>query len=180
MTAYPEWIFYPNSVRPPDWVDSFTAAVADAEPLVSSLKNDGLTSDEVLKRLRPRLADLGFDVEAGKRRAHKIRRPVLFGDRGHERVAYEVDGFHDQLGIVLEIEAGRGARGNAIYRDLIRSSLIVEARYFALGVMIEYRRRSGGQLIRVASYVDAKNILDAIFASGRLALPFDGVLLFGY
>ena len=61
MTAYPEWIFYPNSVRPPDWVASYTAAAADAEPLVSSLKNDGLTSDEVLKRLRPRLADLGFN-----------------------------------------------------------------------------------------------------------------------
>jgi hypothetical protein len=36
-----------------------------------------------------------------------------------------VDGVHDELGILLEIEAGRGARGNAVYRDLVRTSLIV-------------------------------------------------------
>jgi hypothetical protein len=34
--------------------------------------------------------------------------------------------------------------------------------------------------VAVASYRDARNQLDAIYASGRLALPFEGVLLFGY
>jgi hypothetical protein len=43
--------------------------------------------------------------------ADRIRLPVLFGDGGQERVAYEVDAFHDDLGVVVEIEAGRGARG---------------------------------------------------------------------
>lgn len=123
---------------------------------------------------------MGFEVEAGKHLSEKIRRPVLFGDRGKERVAYEVDAIHEELGILLEVEAGRGARGNAVYRDLVRTSLIVGAKYLALGVMQKYRHQSGGKPIVVESYRDAKALLDAVFASGRLQLPFDGVLLFGY
>lgn len=79
-----------------------------------------------------------------------------------------------------EVEAGRGARGNAIYRDLVRSSLIVGARYLALGVMQEYRHMSGSKPISVRSCAEAKDQLDAIFASGQLGLPFAGILLFGY
>jgi hypothetical protein len=32
----------------------------------------------------------------------------------------------------------------------------------------------------VSSYRDSKDQLDALYASGRLRLPFEGVLLFGY
>ncbi len=70
--------------------------------------------------------------------------------------------------------------GNAVYRDLVRSSLIVNARYLALGVMLTYRHKSGGKQIVVRSYEETRDVLDAIYASGRLQLPFDGVLLFGY
>jgi hypothetical protein len=45
--------------------------------------------------------------------------------------------------------------------------------------MQEYRRQSGGKAVSVESYAEAKNQLDAIFNSGRLRLPFEGVLLFG-
>jgi hypothetical protein len=105
---------------------------------------------------------------------------VLFGDQGRERVSYEVDAVHDELGIVLEVEAARGARGNAVYRDLVRSSLIVDQRFLVLGVMRGYRHQSSGRPTIVSSYRDAKDQLDALYASGRLRLPFDGVLLFGY
>jgi hypothetical protein len=100
----------------------------------------------------------------------------LFGEGGHPRVAYEVDGYHPELGIVLEIEAGRGAAGNADYRDLIRTSLIVDADYLILGMMLEYR--SGKMTLR--SYERARDQIDAIYASERLRLPFKGVLLIGY
>jgi hypothetical protein len=91
-----------------------------------------------------------------------------------------VDAVHDELGVVVEVEAGRGARGNAVYRDLIRTSLIVGARFLVLGVMQEYRHMSGTKVTKVESYREAKDQLDAIYASGRLKLPFEGVLLFGY
>jgi hypothetical protein len=119
-------------------------------------------------------------VETGKKSGDKVRRPVLFGDQGRPRVTYEVDAIHDDLGVVVEVEAGRGARGNAVYRDLIRTSLIVGVRYLALGVMLEYRHMSGGKEMSVKSFREARDQLDAIYASGQLKLPFDGLLLFGY
>jgi len=53
-------------------------------------------------------------------------------------------------------------------------------RFFALGVLETYRHQSGGKEVSVSSYADARGILDAIYASQRLRLPFEGVLLFGY
>ena len=134
----------------------------------------------MLGYLRPGLEALGYRVETGKTRAERIALPVLYGNEGQERVRYEVDAVHDELGIVVEVEAGRGARGNAVYRDLVRTSLIVDARFLVLGVMSQYRHQSGGREVVVHSYQDAKDQLDAIYASQRLKLPFEGVLLFGY
>jgi hypothetical protein len=56
----------------------------------------------------------------------------------------------------------------------------VDARFLALGVMQEYHHKSGGKNVIVRSYEDAKGQLDAIYASQRLQLPFEGILLFGY
>ena len=155
--------------------------MAAARPLIDSATVDGLTSDKVLAHLRPGLLKLGYEVEGGKHRAEKIRRPVLFGDQGRERVAYEVDAVQDELGILVEVEAARGARGNAVYRDLVRSSLIVDQHFLVLGVMRSYRyQSSSGRPIIVSSYRDSKDQPDALYASGRLRLPFEGVLLFGY
>ena len=147
---------------------------------IESKAVSSLRSDVVLAIIRPGLENLGYLVESGKHKVERIRRPVLFGEAGKERVAYEVDAVHDQLGVLVEVEAGRGARGNAVYRDLVRTSLIVGARYLALGVMQEYRHQQSGKEVTVESYKEAKDQLDAIYASGRLKLPFEGVLLFGY
>jgi hypothetical protein len=95
-------------------------------------------------------------------------------------MAYEVDGFHSQDRIALEVEAGRGARGNAVYRDLIEGSLLVDADYLVLAVLQEYRHQQAGRTIVVRSYLDSRNVLDAIYASNRLILPFEGILLIGY
>ena len=95
-------------------------------------------------------------------------------------MAYEVDGFEPVEGIALEVEAGRGARGNAVYRDLIEGSLLVDARFLVLAVLQEYRHQTSGRPTVVKSYADARNVLDAIYASNRLVLPFEGVLLIGY
>src|SRR5713101_2134393 len=180
MADYPLWRFYPPSDRPPEWARTFVGIVAIAESEVSSKKNHGLTSDSVLARLRPALEAAGYRVEGGKTRVQKIRLPVLFGDQGKERVAWEVDAVHDELGVAVEIEAGRGARGNAVYRDLVRASVLVDVRFLVLGVMVSYRHLSGGKEVTVSSYAETQEVLDAIYASGRLKLPFQGLLLIGY
>ena len=152
----------------------------EARSKIDSADVQGLGSDGILAEVAEGLEGIGFEVESGKRAAEKIRRPVLFGPQGIPRVTYEVDGAHDDLGIVFEIEAGRGWMGNAFYRDLIRTSLIVGAKYLMLAMMNEYRYKSGSKETTNRSYDNARDQLDAIYASGRLELPFEGVLLLGY
>lgn len=149
-------MYYPSSTSPPPWVHDLVDLVASLRDDLDSSSHSGLTSDKVLLHLRAGLELLGYTVEISKRRVDKVRRPVLFGEGGSERVAYEVDAVHDDLGVLLEVEAGRGAMGNAVYRDLIRTSLIVGARYLALGVMQQYRYSKSGL---TQSYRDAKDLL---------------------
>ena len=68
--------------------------------------------------------------------------------------------------------------GNAIYRDLIQGSLMVDARFLALAVPLEYRY--GARLTREPSFAKTYSVVEAIYGSPRLALPFDGLLLIGY
>jgi hypothetical protein len=46
--------------------------------------------------------------------------------------------------------------------------------------MIEYKYKSGGKTLTSKDFDLAHSQLDAIYASGSLRLPFDGVLLIGY
>jgi hypothetical protein len=104
----------------------------------------------------------------------------LFGENGLPTITYEIDAVHDELGVVLEVEAGRGARGNAAYRDLIRTSLILGTNFLALLMPLVYRAQSGGRQISVPAYREARDLLAAVYASRRLQLPFEGVLVVGY
>src|SRR5687767_2698519 len=67
-----------------------------------------------------------YVVEQGKTKAGKLPRPVFFGDESAYLRTYEIDAFEPRNGIALEVEAGRATMGNAIYRDLIQASLIVD------------------------------------------------------
>lgn len=133
-----------------------------------------------LSTLAPGLDRLGFTVESGKRVANRIRRPVLFGANGHAEVSYEIDAFHDGHGVVVEVEAGRGAQNNATYRDIIRASLILDAQFLALLLPVAYRFTSRDQAASVPAYKHCLELLSALYASQRLRLPLDGVLLVGY
>jgi len=179
--TYPTWFYFPVNTIPPGWVAELIAAVSAAEGAISTeSRKTGLSSDAVLKELAPALSALGYQVEANKGRSGKIRRPVLFGENGRETVAYEVDAFHDGLGVAVEVEAGRGARSNAAYRDLIRASLIVDARFLVMLMPIAYRLNDRGKEKIEPAYRAARDQLQAIYASQRLHLPFDGTLLIGY
>jgi len=138
------------------------------------------TSDGVLEVLRPDMEALGYRVESGKARGQRIERPVLFGENGRPEVTYEIDAFHDALGIAVEVEAGRGAMSNAAYRDIIRTSLLLDADYFVLMMPILYSYQSGGRALSTEAYAKTREQLSAIYASQRLRLPFKAVLLIGY
>lgn len=173
---YPLWSYFPRNERHPAWVEDFVQVVKGVEKTISTVEaKTGLSSDDVLKELSPDLLGLGYVVETGKTKAAKISRPVLFGENGVAEVSYEIDGFHDRLGVAVEVEAGRGAANNADYRDLVRTSLILDAKYLAMLMPITYRSTTA-----IQAYARARGQLDAIYASSRLKLPFCGVLLVGY
>lgn len=137
-------------------------------------------SDVVLGHLTPGLAGLGYSVELGKKAVDKICRPVLFGEYGKPQLSYDLDAFHDGLGVAVEIEAGRGAQNNADYRDIIRTALVLDAKFLALVMPVEYHYQQSGKGMIKYAYQGTRNQLDTIYASDRLVLPFEGLLLVGY
>jgi hypothetical protein len=92
---------------------------------------------------------------------------VLFGDNGVASVKYEVDAFHDELGIAVEVDAERGAKGT---RTTATSSGC-PARYVVLMMPTIYRYISGSKRIRADSFAKTREQLSAIYASTRLRLP---------
>lgn len=136
-----------------------------------------LDSDEVLEAVRANLVEIGWEIEAGKKDADKIFRPVLFVDGGISKVNYEIDGWHPEHKVVLQIESGRGWQGSAFFRDLIRASLIQGADYLAVGLRTSY---SYAGVKTQNDFIKARDQMDAIFSSGRLQLPFEGILIFGW
>ena len=156
----------------------FAAHQADIDSAVEHAKR--MESNDVLGAVAHDLRQLGFDVEDGKQKAGKLPRPVFFGDEGAYLRTYEIDAFEPTEGIALEVEAGRATMGNAIYRDLIQGSLMVDARFLALAVPVEYRYKSGARTAKEPSYAKTYSVVEAIYASPRLQLPFEGLLLVGY
>jgi hypothetical protein len=139
-----------------------------------------MESNDVLGVIAPGLAALGFAVELGKTRDRKLPRPVFFGDEGAFLRTYEIDAFEPGNGVALEVEAGRATMGNAVYRDLVQASLMVDARFLTLAVPVEYRYKSGNRTAREPSYAKTYSVVEAIYGSPRLTLPFEGLLLIGY
>ena len=133
-----------------------------------------------LRELAPGLRNLGYAVESSRSEENRIRRPVLYGSNGRAEVAYDIDAFHDDHGIVVEVEAGRAASNNATYRDIIRASLILDAQYLVLLLPVTYRFSNRGEPASVPVFMRALDLLSALYASQRLPLPLRGVLLVGY
>jgi hypothetical protein len=183
MDPYPRWRFFPAFEPPPQWVVSLAAIFASKRAKIDSMVTHvkRMESNDVLRAIADDLeTQMHFTVERGKNKLGKLPRPVFFGDEGTFLRTYEIDAFHPELGIALEVEAGRATMGNAIYRDLIQGSLMVDAEFLALAVPVEYRYKSGSRTAREPSYGKTYSVVEAIYGSTRLSLPFRGLLLIGY
>ena len=175
---YPRWAWFPRQDPYPAWVNDFVGVFSASRYSIDSRSHKGLTSDGLVAEVRESLVHLGWDVEAGKQATQKIHRPVLFGDNGHVRVKQEIDGWHPGLRIVMEMESGRGWMGNAVYRDLVRASLIADADFLVIGVRQHYEY--GSRDTARNDFEATRDLLDSVYASGRLGLPFKGILVVGW
>lgn len=57
---------------------------------------------------------------------------------------------------------------------------MVDARYLVLAVPQEYRYKSGKRIAKEPSFAKTYSVVEAIYGSERMSLPFDGLLLVGY
>src|SRR5205085_11647370 len=139
----------------------------------------GLSSDGVMSILRDDLRALGFEVEAGKTAAAKLKRPVFFGEDGRPSRQYEIDGFHSGWRCGIEIEAGRAWMGNAVYRDLIQAMVMVDLDHLILAVPLGYRYLSRGKPVTSRDYENATTVADALYSHTRIKMPYK-LTLVGY
>lgn len=171
---------FPRTQPPPFFVADLIDVFSKHEGQISTKRlTKGLTSDSVLATLRPDLKALGFQVEEGKLKAQKIDRPVFFGENGKPTLNFQIDGFHSKWECGLEIEAGRALMGNAIYRDLIRASVMVELKYLVLAVPLTYKYQSQGKTHVGKDYEETSGLAETLYGHSRLRLPYDLVVV-GY
>ncbi len=178
MSGYPRWIYYPRSEEPPDWVRAIVSVFNEQRTQLDTATIHN-KSDVALSIIRPGLEAIGFRVEGGAEEP-TIYRPVHFGESGVADRQYQIDSYHSDLRIGLEVEAGRSIRGNAIYRDIIQASLIVGLDYFVLAIPQRYRFNLKKKEQEDKPFEYGLTVLDAIYSSGRFRLPLKGLLFVGF
>ena len=125
------------------------------------------------------MAGLRFQVEASKKKVDKLQRPVFFGENGIPTLRYEIDAYHPEWKCGLEVEAGRGWMGNAVYRDLVQAAVMVGVEHLCLAVANVYRYQTGGRPASSRDYENTRQVAEAIYGHSRLRLPYSLVLI-GY
>ena len=175
-----DWAYFPRSSPITPLGHKIVAVFEHVAGDIDSGLNDHLigrdfkeaTSDIILARVRPGLEQIGFKVEAGKKAAHKISVPVLFGRKGSATRSFEADAFHEAEGFVIEIEAGRAIANNQFLKDLFEACVMVDVNYLAIAVRNTYKRAK--------DFDTAHTFIDTLYSSDRLSLPLKGVLIIGY
>jgi hypothetical protein len=136
-------------------------------------------SNSVLEAVRPGLEELGFDVE---RTGHMVNRPVLYGENGQYAKQFNIDAFHSLDGAVVEVEAGGAVANRAYAIDLLKATVIQDARWLAIAVCNGYwpkSRQTKGQA-PAPDYDTVVRMMETLFASDRFVTPLDGVAIIGY
>tara|TARA_Y100000590_G_C15396352_1_gene892078 strand:- start:164 stop:544 length:381 start_codon:yes stop_codon:yes gene_type:complete len=126
----------------------------------------------VLAEVASDFIQLDFEVETGKKTSEKIRVPVLFGHQGNVSQAFEVDGYHRENQIVLEIEAGRAYTNHQFLKDIFEASVMVDVNYLVLAVRTIYNGHE--------DYKKITDCLDTLFITNRIKLDLKGILVIGY
>jgi len=174
------FLSYPRTEPPPEFVPEIINIFRNHEAAISTLVlKKGLTSDAALAVIRDDLIAVGFSIEQSKASAGKIRRPVYFGENGAPSLAYEIDGFHPGWRCGIEIEAGRGWMGNAVYRDLVQALIMVNVDHLILAVANSYKYLSSGKPTASKDYVNTIAVADALYGHSRIRMPY-GLTVVGY
>jgi hypothetical protein len=166
-----DWVMFPQFRKPTQKLLSTVECFERNEPTISSLTNN-LDSDQVLETVTGDLQNAGFKVELGKKLAQQVRIPVLYGDKGIPRKEFRADAFDPEEGIVVEVEAGRAFTNYHFLKDIFEASMMLDAKFLCIAVRKTYKGSK--------DYIKVRTFLETLYASERLKLPLEGLLLIGY
>ncbi|MCB9382979.1 MAG: hypothetical protein H6509_00070 [Bryobacterales bacterium] len=162
---------FPRSERPMQIVKDVVKAFSVVSDQIDS-DNADLSSNTVLKILRPQLLGLGFDVESGKSRDAKVSVPVLYGLNGRPEKTFDADAYHSNEKLVLEIEAGRAVVNNQFLKDLFQACMMDDVEVLAIAVRNQYKRSR--------DFDTVCRFFETLFASARIRLPLRAIVVIGY
>ena len=165
------WQYYPKSNKIPDHLLNVVTVIQAHNIEIGSPKAL-LSSNQVLAVLRNGFESLGFDVESGKKAVEKIQVPVLFGQNGQLEKFFEADAINLTTRTVIEIEAGRGYTNYQFLKDLFQACMMHNIEYLVIAVRNIYRKSH--------DFNKVIDFFDSLYASARMRLPFEGVLIVGY
>jgi hypothetical protein len=170
------WTYFPKTDPLPEALTSAVKIFEKNFLKIDSSKNDTndlrLASDDVLKVVEKDFLHAGYKIETDKKKINKIRVPVLFGSEGSTAQAFEVDGWHKENKIVLEVEAGRAVLNNQFLKDIFEASVMVHVDYLVLAVRSIYTNNK--------DYETIQNWLETLYATNRIKFSLKGILLIGY
>ena len=170
------WSYFPKTDPLPEMLNETINIFENNHNKIDLTKNDTnklrLSSDKVLTVVEEDFIDAGFSVDTVKKKDEKIRVTVLYGHQGTIAQAFEVDGWHKEQKIVLEIEAGRAYSNHQFLKDIFEASVMVNTDYLVLAVRNIYNKQKDYQIIR--------DWLDTLFITKRIKFELKGILLIGY
>lgn len=166
-----DWQYFPKNAPAPDHLISVVSVMNQHLEHIGSGSAD-LSSDEVLLQIRGDLEIKGYRVEKGKKAQDKVIVPVLFGQNGAVEKSFGADAFDPTTGTVIEIEAGRGVTNYQFLKDFFQACMMVSARFLVIAVRKNYRGNNDFRTVIL--------FFDAMYASGRLKIPLEGILVVGY
>jgi hypothetical protein len=117
------WIDFLKSDKPTATAKAVVSAFEAAASRIDSATHQ-LASNRVLAEVTKELDEVGFRVEVDKKADEKIKVPVLFGINGKLEKAFEADAYQEEVGFVLEVEAGRGVTNNQFLKDLFQACMM--------------------------------------------------------
>ena len=131
-----------------------------------------LSSNDVLKVLRPSLEKINYKVESGKTQLDKIKIPVLFSLNNKIDKFFDADAVNEEYKIVIEVEAGRAFVNNQFLKDIFQACMMPNIEFLILAVRNDYRGND--------NFKSIFTFLETLYINSRLKLPLKGIVLVGY
>ena len=169
------WAYFPRSAKPIPLALQVVTVFQNVHTSINSISST-LISNDVLKQVGPGLKAIGFTVEGGKASIDKVHVPVLYGNNGTIKKAFEADAHHVEAGFVVEIEAGRATINNQFLKDLFQACMMDRVEYLAIAVRNVYAVANA----KTYDFERVVTFFETLFASNRMRLPLSGILIVGY